>query len=143
MDGGWGFYQETYKKKIHPYLIPVLDEMHLYLGVYETNDYIKQGIIDVAPLEYMRGRNFHRCFMILDEAQNADLGQIKMFLTRIGRESKCVLNGDPTQTDLGDSSGFLFAYERLYDCPDVGIVELYKQDIVRNAIIGHILDRLN
>lgn len=140
--GGLGFLPGDMQEKIHPYLIPVLEELYLYLGYHEVQSYIKDGTIEIAPLEYMRGRNFHNSFMILDEAQNADLGQIKMFLTRIGNDSKCILNGDPTQKDIGSDSGFMFVYRKLVNCPDVATVELTHEDIIRSGIISEILQRL-
>ena len=91
---GLGFLPGTFDEKIHPYLVPILEEMNIYLGKDRLEKLKEELIIEVCPLEYMRGRNFHQSFMILDEAQNATLEQIKMFITRIGRHSKAVINGD-------------------------------------------------
>ena len=102
--------------------------------------------IEVCPLEYMRGRNFHNTFMILDEAQNATFEQIKMFMTRIGIGSKAVVNGDLDQTDLkgvyDESGGLRNCMDRLDDLHGVGICYLTNSDIVRNRIISSILNRL-
>lgn len=98
----------------------------------------------MCPLEYMRGRNFHHSFMILDEAQNATYEQIKMFLTRIGMYSTAVINGDADQSDLPISmrGGLEHVQKKLFGLQGVGTCELDASDIVRNAIIGRILERL-
>ena len=99
--------------------------------------------IEIAPLEYMRGRNFHNSFMILDEAQNCTFEQIKMFLTRIGQKSKAVINGDIDQTDLHQEENALReCAKRLEGVRGLSICELTEQDIVRNSIISEILSRL-
>tara|TARA_R110000824_G_scaffold107219_7_gene253263 strand:+ start:821 stop:1492 length:672 start_codon:yes stop_codon:yes gene_type:complete len=141
---GIGFLPGTLTEKVHPYMVPIIEEMKLFLGVDTYNSMRATNLIEICPLEYMRGRNFHNTFMILDEAQNATFEQIKMFLTRIGIGSKAVVNGDLDQTDLkGDS------YGGLNDCMDsldnlegVGICMLNESDIVRNDIIAKILRRL-
>ena len=138
---GLGFLPGTLTEKILPYLIPIIEEMKLYLG----SDVFGQGkasnIIEMCPLEYMRGRNFHNTFMILDEAQNATFEQIKMFLTRIGMNSKAVINGDISQTDLDDRSegGLDDCMTRLAQVDGVGVCQLFGSDIVRNKIIADIL----
>lgn len=134
----------TFSDKIHPYLVPVLDEMQLYLGSDKLNAYKTANVIEVCPLQYMRGRNFHRSFMILDESQNATFTQIKMFLTRIGNQSKAVLNGDLDQSDLPNyaKGGFQKCIERLTDIDGLAICHLEATDIVRNGIIHKILERL-
>ena len=98
----------------------------------------------MCPLEYMRGRNFHNTFMILDEAQNATYEQIKMFLTRIGMGSKAVINGDISQTDLNtvNGGGLDSCMDKLEDVEGVSICELTSDDIVRNGIISRILAKL-
>lgn len=141
---GLGYLPGSFKEKIHPYLIPVLEEMSLYLNPQETKRYLDNDIIEIVPLEYMRGRNFHNCFMILDESQNATFEQIKMFITRVGRNSKAVINGDLRQSDLSsrDRSGFYKIIDRLDSLEDVAIIELTALDILRNPLIGKIIDRL-
>jgi phosphate starvation-inducible PhoH-like protein len=142
---GLGFLPGTFQEKIHPYLIPILEEMQMYLLPKEIKAYMDNNMIEIVPLEYMRGRNFHGCFMILDEAQNATMSEIKMFITRIGRHSKAVINGDANQTDLPDniSGGLIDCMDRLDDLDSVAIVELTDDDIIRNKIIGPILARLS
>jgi phosphate starvation-inducible PhoH-like protein len=142
---GLGFLPGTFEEKIHPYLIPVLEEMEYRLSANRVQAYRDEGKIEVCPLEYMRGRNFHNCFMILDEAQNATFEQLKMFVTRIGWDSKAVINGDMDQTDLVNSSqGGLdtFLY-RLDNIEGVGVAELTEADIIRNKIISKILNALD
>ena len=142
---GLGFLPGTFEEKIHPYLIPVLEEMEYRLSPNRAKAYRDEGKIEVCPLEYMRGRNFHNSFMILDEAQNATFEQLKMFITRIGWNSKAVINGDMDQTDLmeieqGGLDKFLY---RLDEIDGVGIAELTDEDIIRNKIISKILNALH
>jgi phosphate starvation-inducible PhoH-like protein len=141
---GLGHLPGTMLEKINPYLIPILEEMDMYLSNKEVQNYMEKNIIELCPLEYMRGRNFHECFMILDEAQNATFDQIKMFVTRIGRKSKAVINGDLRQSDLGKMSGGLHTcMGRLGNIEDVSICELDYSDIVRSDIVAKILMSLN
>ncbi len=141
---GLGYLPGTMLEKINPYLIPVIEEMGMYLTEKEIKSYMDKKIIELCPLEYMRGRNFHQCFMVLDEAQNATFDQIKMFITRLGRNSKAVINGDLKQSDLGNSSGGLITcMDRLEGIEDVGICELDYSDIVRSDVVARILMSLN
>ena len=141
---GLGFLPGTFEEKIHPYLVPVLEEMQYRLNTNRVQAYREEGRIEVVHLEYMRGRNFHNCFMILDEAQNATFEQLKMFITRIGWDSKAVINGDIDQTDLlaKDRGGLEEFLERLEDVVGVGMAELTDEDIIRNPIISKVLNAL-
>jgi phosphate starvation-inducible PhoH-like protein len=144
---GLGFLPGSMNEKVHPYMVPIIEEMKLYLGRETYNSMRATNQIEVCPLEYMRGRNFHNSFMILDEAQNATYEQIKMFMTRIGIASKAVINGDLDQTDLrgghsDESSGLQSCMDRLEDLEGVGICYLSSEDIVRNKIISRVLNRL-
>lgn len=141
---GLGYLPGTLTEKILPYLIPIIEEMKLYLGVETFNQSRGTNIIEMCPLEYMRGRNFHNAFMILDEAQNATFEQIKMFLTRIGMGSKAVINGDISQTDLDNRAegGLDDCMTRLEKVEGVAICKLFGSDIVRNKIIADILAEL-
>lgn len=141
---GIGFLPGSLVEKVHPYMVPIIEEMKLYLGAETFNTMRSTNEIEICPLEYMRGRNFHSTFMILDEAQNATFEQIKMFLTRIGIGSKAIINGDLDQTDLkGDSFGGLNScMGSLDNLEGVGICKLDHSDIVRNDIIAKILKRL-
>jgi phosphate starvation-inducible protein PhoH and related proteins len=140
---GIGYLPGTANEKLHPYLLPILDEMSMYFDDFELQKLMHQNIIEIAPLEYMRGRNFHRSFMILDEGQNATYDQLKMFVTRIGNHSKCILNGDLSQSDLnGDGGGLQEFVTKLVDIDGVSILELTHEDIIRNPIISKILTKL-
>ena len=118
--------------------------MEFRLNTNRVQAYRDEGKIEVVPLEYMRGRNFHNCFVVLDEAQNATFEQLKMFVTRIGWDSKAVINGDIDQTDLlkKDQGGLEEFLDRLSDVEGVGISELTQDDIIRNEIISRILNAL-
>jgi phosphate starvation-inducible PhoH-like protein len=98
--------------------------------------------IEVVPLAFIRGRTFNNCFCILDEAQNCTINDLKLFLTRIGRGTKTVIEGDSTQSDR-DNSGLVEVMQRLHGMEQVGIVQLNEVDIIRNPLISHILRRLN
>jgi len=141
---GLGHLPGTLVEKINPYLVPIIEEMNMYLTPTRVDILRDNGTIELCPLEYMRGRNFHECFMILDEAQNATFEQIKMFMTRIGRKSKAVINGDLKQSDLGNASGGL---ERCMDTLElvegVAVCELDYSDIIRSDIVARILKQLN
>jgi phosphate starvation-inducible PhoH-like protein len=141
---GLGYLPGTLTEKIMPYLVPTIEEMKLYLNNDTFNMHKAQNNIELCPLEYMRGRNFHNTFMILDEAQNATYEQIKMFLTRIGMNSKAVINGDITQTDLNEYSdgGLDDCMTRLTGLDGVSMCKLTSEDIVRNKIISKIISRL-
>ena len=131
-------------EKLLPYVMPVLEEMNKYLGREMVRKLKEAEIIEICPLEYMRGRNFHNCFMILDEAQNATYEQIKMFMTRIGIGSRAIINGDADQADLPERfrGGMVDIMHKLDGLQGVGVCELDASDIVRNPIIGRILERL-
>lgn len=140
---GIGFLPGSLNEKVHPYMVPIIEEMKLYLGMETYNSMRATNTIEICPLEYMRGRNFHNTFMILDEAQNATYEQIKMFMTRIGIGSKAVINGDLDQTDLDrDGGGMGRIMDALDNLEGVGICYLTNEDIVRNGIISKILTRL-
>jgi phosphate starvation-inducible PhoH-like protein len=141
---GLGHLPGTLIEKINPYLVPILEEMNMYLLSHNVEEYRDSGIIELCPLEYMRGRNFHDCFMILDEAQNATFEQIKMFVTRIGRNSKAVINGDLRQSDLeADGGGLLTCMNHLADVEGVSICELDYCDIIRSDVVSRILKKLH
>lgn len=141
---GLGFLPGTMTEKVMPYLVPVMEEMKMYLGLDNFGLMRGAANIELCPLEYMRGRNFHNSFILLDEAQNATLEQIKMFLTRLGVGSKAVVNGDASQTDLDERSagGLDFCLQRLSDISGVSVCELTGQDIVRNKILASVLGAL-
>jgi phosphate starvation-inducible PhoH-like protein len=139
-----GYLPGTAEEKLHPYLLPLFDEINYFL---QMQSYTKLKVgrkIEVVPLGLMRGRSFHNAFIVADECQNASYEQLKMLLTRIGMNSKMVLTGDIAQSDLDkrQQGGFLELINRLYDLEGVGSCKLETSDIVRNPIIGSIVNRL-
>jgi phosphate starvation-inducible protein PhoH and related proteins len=141
---GLGFLPGGMKEKFDPYIIPMLDELAQYMGSDVIQKMREDSRIEIVPLEYMRGRNFHKSFIILDEGSNATFQQLTLTISRIGRNSKLVINGDPNQTDLSDyDSGALeFVANRLEKATNVGVVKLGKEDIQRNKILGPIMGAL-
>lgn len=126
-------------EKIKPYLQPMEENLRYFLGRDRFGMYFNQRRIRFEPLETMRGSTFHDSYMILDEAQNCTLEQIKMFVTRMGKHSKALINGDNKQTDIFRDSGLDFCIERLSKVEGVGISKLEYHDIQRNGIIGAVL----
>jgi phosphate starvation-inducible PhoH-like protein len=136
-----GFLPGDLQEKVDPYLRPLYDALNDVMGPEQVAKALERGIIEIAPLAYMRGRTLDDSFIILDEAQNTTPEQMKMFLTRLGFSSKMVITGDVTQIDLpsGKQSG-LFAAERiLKDIPEIGFVYLTEQDVVRHALVQKII----
>ncbi len=137
-----GFLPGDLLAKINPYLRPLFDAIHEMIGYDQAQRMMQQDIIEVVPLAYMRGRTLNDAFIILDEAQNTTIGQMKMFLTRMGEHSKIVVSGDPTQVDLprGTQSGLRDAMKRLSNIPGVGMVKLTQSDIVRHRLVQAIVE---
>ena len=137
-----GFLPGDLTQKVDPYLRPLYDALYDFMGVDSYQKLLERGTVEVAPLAYMRGRTLSDSFIILDEAQNTTSEQMKMFLTRIGFGSRCVVTGDLTQTDLpaGKRSGLSEALEILRDIPDIGIVQLTARDVVRHELVQQIVD---
>lgn len=137
-----GFLPGDLKEKVDPYLTPLYDALHDALGVEAVDKLLEKGIIEIAPLAYMRGRTLHNAFIILDEAQNSTRAQMKMFLTRMGFNSKVIVTGDVTQIDLikKRDSGLLDARRILHNVEGIAFVELTSLDVVRNPLVQKILD---
>ncbi|MFO0262200.1 MAG: PhoH family protein, partial [Planctomycetota bacterium] len=137
-----GFLPGDLSAKINPYLRPLLDAINEMMGFDQAQRLIQQDVIEVAPLAYMRGRTLNQAFIILDEAQNTTISQMKMFLTRMGTDSKIVVSGDPTQTDLPSHqrSGLDDALHRLRKIAGVKVVELTQGDIVRHRLVQQIVE---
>jgi phosphate starvation-inducible PhoH-like protein len=136
-----GFLPGDLQEKVDPYLRPLYDALFEILGTETFQKYMAKGIIEVAPLAYMRGRTLDDSFIILDEAQNTTPEQMKMFLTRLGFGSKAVVTGDITQIDLphGKGSGLRHAQQVLTDVEGIGFVFLTDQDVVRHPVVGRIV----
>jgi len=136
-----GFLPGTLSEKIDPYLRPLFDALHDMLDIDTIPRLMQSGIIEVAPLAYMRGRTLNDAFVILDEAQNTTPEQMKMFLTRLGFGSKMVITGDVTQIDLPNSqkSGLKVVRDILQEIDDIAFLELTAEDVVRHRLIGDIV----
>ena len=136
-----GFLPGTLSEKIDPYLRPLFDALHDMIDVDSIPRLMQTGVIEVAPLAYMRGRTLNDSFIILDEAQNTTPQQMKMFLTRLGFGSKMVITGDVTQVDLpnGAHSGLRIISNILQDIDDIAFLELTAEDVVRHRLIGDIV----
>jgi phosphate starvation-inducible protein PhoH and related proteins len=137
-----GFLPGDLQDKINPYLRPLFDALSDITGAAKISRYISSGVIEASPLAYMRGRTLNNSFVILDEAQNTTVGQMKMFLTRLGVQSKAVITGDITQIDLDsrDKSGLVHVKEILCETEGVSFVELDGGDIVRHPLVRRIVD---
>jgi len=136
-----GFLPGDMKEKVDPYLRPLYDALYELFGFEKIDKKIETGEIEIAPLAFMRGRTLKNCFAILDEAQNATETQIKMFLTRIGENSKLVVNGDPSQVDLANKShsGLLKSKNILKPIEEIKIIEFDHTDVVRHPLVSKII----
>ena len=136
-----GFLPGDMKEKVDPYLRPLYDALYELFGADKIDKKIETGEIEIAPLAFMRGRTLKNCFAILDEAQNATETQIKMFLTRIGENSKLVVNGDPSQVDLINKkdSGLIKSKNILKDLEEIKIIEFDHNDVVRHPLVTKII----
>ena len=136
-----GFLPGELKEKVDPYLTPIYDAFHDILGKETTDRYLEKGVIEIAPLAYMRGRTLSDAFVILDEAQNTTSTQMKMFLTRLGYNSKMVITGDESQIDLKASvkSGIMVASELLKDIEDIECIKFDSKDVVRHPLVSKII----
>lgn len=137
-----GFLPGDLQEKIDPYLRPLYDGLYDVLGMELAVKYIEKGIIEIAPLAYMRGRTLEECFIILDEAQNTTPEQMKMFLTRIGLNSKVVVTGDVTQVDLPKQteSGLIVVQKILQGIEEIGFSYLKSSDVVRHKVVRKIIE---
>ncbi len=138
-----GFLPGDLKEKVDPYLVPLYDALYEMLGMQTTTQLLEKGVIEIAPLAYMRGRTLENACVILDEAQNTTKAQMKMFLTRLGFSSKMIITGDPSQTDLKNNreSGLNEVLSILANMEDIKIITFDKLDVVRHPLVQHILER--
>ena len=137
-----GFLPGDVKEKLDPYLQPLYDALHDMIPAKKLEGYMEEGVVQIAPLAYMRGRTLDHAFVILDEAQNTTLPQMKMFLTRMGKSAKFIVTGDTTQIDLPrkSDSGLEQAMKMLGKIKGIGMVEFDKKDIIRHALVGKIVN---
>lgn len=140
-----GFLPGDLQEKVDPYLRPLYDALHDVMGPDQTAKAFERGLIEIAPLAYMRGRTLDDSFIILDEAQNTTPEQMKMFLTRLGFGSKMVITGDVTQIDLprGKRSGLIEAQRILSEIPEIGFITFTEQDVVRHSLVQKIIVAYN
>jgi phosphate starvation-inducible PhoH-like protein len=136
-----GFLPGDMKEKLDPYLQPLYDALHDMIPSRKLEQWIEDGTVQIAPLAFMRGRTLENSFVILDEAQNATVSQLKMFLTRMGASSKFILTGDTTQIDLQrrSDSGLLQAIRLLTDIEGISVIRFDERDIVRHRLVKHIV----
>jgi len=140
-----GFLPGDLKEKLEPYLQPLYDALHDMIPAAKLTRYLEEGTVQIAPLAYMRGRTLDRAFVILDEAQNTTLSQIKMFLTRMGKHAKFIITGDVTQIDLPKQadSGLVPVIRMLAEVKGISIVEFDNRDIIRHPLVKYIVDAFN
>ncbi len=140
-----GFLPGDMKEKLDPYLQPLYDALNDMIPAAKLGKYLDEGTVQIAPLAFMRGRTLDNAFVILDEAQNTTFPQIKMFLTRMGRNAKFIVTGDITQIDLPkpSDSGLTAAINLLSKVKGIGIVQFDKRDIVRHPLVKHIVEALD
>jgi len=138
-----GYLPGTMEEKMAPYLRPLYDALSDRLGGKRLRQFVSDGTIEIAPIAYMRGRTLNNAFVVIDEAQNCTYGQIKMLLTRLGWHSTMVITGDPDQSDLLPGvSGLADIAQRLSSIPDIAVVRLSKQDVVRHPLVACMLTAL-
>lgn len=137
-----GYLPGDMKEKLDPYLLPLLDAFSDLSNPKMVKDMMAEGAIEVAALAFMRGRTFNNAFIILDEAQNTTIDQMKMFLTRFGENVKVVITGDPTQSDINGENGLIWASKKLRNCNSVAIVKYENKDVVRSSLVRDILSHL-
>jgi len=136
-----GFLPGDLKEKLDPYLMPLYDALRDMIPAEKLADMIEFGVIEIAPLAFMRGRTLDKAFVILDEAQNTTVAQIKMFLTRMGRDAKFVITGDATQVDLPrhQGSGLVYAQRHLEKIEGIGFVQLTTSDVIRHRLVKAVI----
>ena len=136
-----GFLPGDVKEKLDPYMQPIYDALTDMLSVKKVNKYIDEGIIQIAPLAYMRGRTLDNAFVILDEGQNTTEKQMKMFLTRMGISAKFIITGDISQIDLlkSNKSGLVQAQKKLKSIKDISFIQLDDKDVIRHKLVKQII----
>ena len=136
-----GFLPGDLKEKLDPYLQPLYDALNDMIPAKKLNDYMEEGVVQIAPLAYMRGRTLDNAFVILDEAQNTSINQMKMFLTRMGNNAKFIVTGDITQIDLprNEDSGLVPTIKLLEKVPGLSIIYFDSRDIIRHKLVKYIV----
>lgn len=137
-----GFLPGDLTEKVNPYMVPLYDCYHTLCPGHTIKNKVIEQAFEVAPLAFMRGRTFSDAVCIFDEAQNATLVQLKLFLSRFGKNSKIIVTGDPGQSDLQNKTGLSKVMAKLHNLPGVGFVQFSREDVVRHSLISAILERL-
>lgn len=137
-----GFLPGDMKDKLDPYMMPLYDALRDMIPAEKLIEYLEHGVIEIAPLAFMRGRTLDKAFVILDEAQNTTVNQMKMFLTRMGMNASYVIGGDVSQIDLPpkQKSGLIYALDRLRDIEEIAVVRLNKNDVIRHKLVKQIIE---
>lgn len=137
-----GFLPGDMKEKLDPYMMPLYDALRDMIPGDRLNEMMEHGIVEIAPLAFMRGRTLDKAFVILDEAQNASIMQMKMFLTRMGMSAKFVITGDMSQVDLPrkQKSGLAYALDLLKETEGLGVIRLNQKDVIRHPLVKKIID---
>ena len=137
-----GFLPGDLKEKLDPYLMPLYDALREMIPAEKLEEMLQYGVIEIAPLAFMRGRTLDKAFVILDEGQNTTMMQMKMFLTRMGTTAKFIITGDMSQIDLPSrqKSGLSFALDTLKDVKEIGVIRLDQNDVVRNKLVTKIIE---
>lgn len=137
-----GFLPGDMKEKLDPYMMPLYDALRDMIPPERLMDFMELGVVEIAPLAFMRGRTLDKAFVILDEAQNTTVNQMRMFLTRMGMNANFVINGDASQIDLPakQKSGLIYALDTLKEIEGVGIVRLNRNDVIRHKLVKQIID---
>ena len=136
-----GYLPGTFEEKVNPYMLPLFDCLYELVPNEEQRKQV-ESTFEIAPLAYMRGRTFKNSICIFDEAQNATRKQLKLFLTRFSDNSKIIITGDPTQSDIGAASGLMDTIHRLESVAGIGIITFKKESIVRHPLVSAMLDKL-
>lgn len=137
-----GYLPGDIDEKVDPYMKPLFDALYERWGPKQVSHMREINEIEIAPLAFMRGRTFHRSFLILDEAQNTTEEQMRMFLTRLGSQVKVVITGDLSQSDLGKHNGLTWMIKHLWDCPSIKFIKFDTKDIIRSDLVKEIMEHL-
>lgn len=137
-----GYLPGNLDDKLDPFMRPLFDAFHQRWAPKRIDSMMEYGEIELASLAYMRGRTFNNCALIFDEAQNSTIDQMKMLLTRLGDNVKCMINGDPQQTDISGTNGLVWAVQKLENCSSVSIVKFDKKDVVRSELTKQLVHYL-
>lgn len=138
-----GFLPGDLEEKIDPYLMPIWDSFEEFMSIKDLESMIQDRSIRAEGIGFLRGRTFSNAFIIIDEAQNTTISQMKMLLTRFGEGVKCVIDGDLRQSDIGEDNGLKWAIDKLTTCPAVKILSADNKDVIRSKLVAELIDYLD